>query len=315
MIRRELRPIPHRGGIWGTVAALAVSILALGVPAWTGWTERVALDSFLTVTGQRPTAVTRILSANVASDEILLSIAPERVIGVSTLADDPRVSNVVREASLRTTKVTGDIEQVLAADPSLVVLGAHNVDLARQVEEFGIRVIMLSGYESIEWIRTVIRTLGREADVADRAETVIATMDRRIQAVTDRVAGRPRPLVLSYSESGYVPGRQTTMDEVIGLAGGESLSGQLGFEGWQVLSQEQVIVNDPEVILLRGDAEWEADFHRQLTANPAFRDTRAVRNGRVYLIPGRLMVTGSHYIAETVEMLARVLHPDAFRDR
>lgn len=129
------------------------------------------------------------------------------------------------------------------------------------------------------------------------------------------MAGRPRPLVLSYSESGYVPGRKTTMDEVIGLAGGESLSGQLGFEGWQVLSQEQVIVNDPEVILLRGDAEWEADFHRQLTANPAFRDTRAVRNGRVYLIPGRLMVTGSHYIAETVEMLARVLHPDAFRDR
>lgn len=312
LVERTLRAALHAGGPWGLLAGLTASAMALGglplmVSMWPGESA-----SSLKVTGRPADTVSRILSVNLTSDEILLALAPERIIGVSSLADDPRVSNVVRKASLLSTKITGHIEQVLVADPSLVVLGAHSADLARQVGEFGIRVMVLSGYESLDWIRTVIRTLGREIKASDEAEALISAMDRRIQAVANRVDGRPRPLVLSYSESGYVPGAHTTMDEVIRLAGGNNLSGQLGFEGWQVLSREQVVLRDPEVILLRSDTAGEADFRREFVANPAFRGLRAVRDGRVYTIPGRLMVTSSHYIAETIEQVARVLHPEAF---
>jgi iron complex transport system substrate-binding protein len=314
-VERTLRTVLHASGLRGILAGLAAGALALGGLALMVSTGIGESTSFLNVTGRQAGTVSRILSANLASDEILLSMAPERLIGVSSLADDPRVSNVVYEASTRSGKITGHIEQVLAADPGLVVLGAHSADLARQVTEFGIRVMMLSGYESLDWIRAVIRALGRETNSSDRAEALIAEMDRRIRAVADRVDGRPRPVVLSYSESGYVPGAHTTMDEVIRLAGGDNLGGQLGFVGWQILSREQVVWRDPEVILLRSDTAEEADFQRQFMANPAFRGVRAVRDGRVYTIPGRLMVTSSHYIAETVEQVARVLHPEAFADR
>ena len=314
-MERTLRTVLHASGLRGILAGLAAGALALGGLALMVSTGIGESTSFLNVTGRQAGTVSRILSANLASDEILLSMAPERLIGVSSLADDPRVSNVVYEASTRSGKITGHIERVLAADPGLVVLGAHSADLARQVAEFGIRVMMLSGYESLDWIRAVIRALGRETNASDRAEALIAEMDRRIRAVADRVDGRPRPVVLSYSESGYVPGAHTTMDEVIRLAGGNNLGGQLGFAGWQILSREQVVWRDPEVILLRSDTAEEADFQRQFMANPAFRGVRAVRDGRVYTIPGRLMVTSSHYIAETVEQVARVLHPEAFADQ
>ena len=198
----------------------------------------------------------RLLSLNVTSDEIVLALAPDRVIGVSELALDPRSSNVVTEAAAVPLKVRGEIEQVLTAQPDVVVMGAHSADLARQVEEAGIRVVWIHGYQSIEWVRSVIRTIGVEMGLSERADRLVEQMDTRIEAVRRRVVSRQRPSVLAYSESGYVPGKDTTTDEVITLAGGDNIAARLGIAGWRKLSLEQVVIADPEVILLKEGAQW-----------------------------------------------------------
>jgi iron complex transport system substrate-binding protein len=256
----------------------------------------------------------RILSANVMSDEILLALVPERLIGLSVLADNPDSSNVVREAVVISTRVNADSERILMQSPDFVVIGAHQADVARQVEALGIPVFRIQGFESIDWIRSLIRTMGAMAGVPERAEHLVADMNARIEAISARVAGRPRPRVLLYSESGWVRGRQTTLDDVIRAAGGVNLAAEMGIIGSRKVSQERVIVADPDVILLRDARRWESGFRQTLLKDPAFQGVKALRDQRVYSVPARLLVTSSHHIAETVETIARLLHPEVFEE-
>ncbi len=257
---------------------------------------------------------TRILSANVMSDEILLALAPERLVGLSVQADNPDSSNVVQEAKVIPTRHNGDIERILMQSPDFVFIGRHQADVARQVEGLGIPLFRIHGFESIDWIRSLIRTMGVMAGVPERAEHLVADMNARIEAISARVAGRPRPRVLLYSESGWVRGRQTTLDDVIRAAGGVNLAAEMGIIGSRKVSQERVILADPDVILLRDARRWESGFRQALLRDPAFQVVKALRDQRVYSVPARLLVTSSHHIAETVETIARLLHPEAFEE-
>ncbi len=254
----------------------------------------------------------RIISVNITSDEILLALVPERLVAVSVLADDPEVSGVVREARLVPGRVKADTEQIFDLRPDLVVIGGHSVHVAAQLEQLGVRVVRIQGFESFEWIERLIRTLGDAVGARPRAEELIGTMRGRVDAVRQRVAGRPRPRVLSYAAGGGTSGRRTTFDDVVRAAGGENVAARLGMSGWKRLSLEHVLDADPDVVVMSASERRTPGFRAELLGHPALREVRALRDGRVYRLPGRLMITSSHYIVETVEALARLLHPDAF---
>lgn len=291
--------------------AIAVGAIALGGTIWMA--ARGGPPPASLPVEAEPVAA-RILSVNVTSDEILLAMAPERLIGLSVMADDPDSSNVVREAAAVPGRVSGDLEQILMLAPDLVVIGAHSADIARQAEDLGMRVFRIQGFESIDWIASLIKALGVAAGATDRAERIVADMANRIDAVRMRVAGRARPRVLLYSESGWVGGGRTTLDDVIRAAGGVNVAAELGITGWRKVSPEQIVMANPEVMLLRDARRWESGFRRALLADPAFQSVSALREGRVYSVPARLLVTSSQHIADTVEAIARLLHPELFNE-
>ncbi len=292
-------------------AAAVGGLLLFGGVATVAWTAGTtpAAPTGRPAPGSVPT---RVLSVNITSDEILLDLAPDLLVGLSYLATDPQASNVVLRAQRIPVRLKGDVERILSLQPDLLVIGGHQADIVRQVEALGIRTVRIQGFESLDWIRELIRTLGAAVGRPQRAEELVAEMDGRLAAVARRVAGRPRPRVLSYSAGGFVAGRRTITDDVIQAAGGENLAGLLGITGWKKLSLEQVVAGDPEVIVMRQTERWDPGFAQALRDHPAFRHSRAVATGQVYLLPGRLLVTSSHHIAETVEALARLLHPEAF---
>jgi iron complex transport system substrate-binding protein len=278
------------GHLWGFVAALV-------------------LASVCPVSADPPR---RIVSVNITSDEILLALVPERLVAVSVLADDADISCVVREARLVPRRVKAETEQIFDLRPDLVVIGGHSAHVASQLERLGVRVIRIQGFESFEWIEGLIRTLGGAVGARPRAEELIGTMRGRLDAVRQRVTGRQRPRVLSYTPGGGTSGRRTTFDDVVRAAGGENVATRLGISGWKRLSLEHVLDADPDVVVMSASQRRAPGFHAELLGHPALREVRALREGRVYRLPGRLMVTSSHHIVETVEALARELHPDAF---
>lgn len=253
----------------------------------------------------------RILSVNMMSDEILLALVPERLIGLSVTADTDS-SNIVEAAKAIPVRVDAESERILMLKPDLVLIGGHHATVVRQIESLGIPLFPIQGFESIDWIRSLIQQMGMSVGVPERADRLIGEMNARIERVSRRVADLPRPRVLLYSESGWVQGAKTTIDDAIRAAGGVNVAAEMGLVGGGKVPQERVIMADPDVILLRYSRTWESGFRQALLADPAFRDVKALRNQRVYSIPARLLVTSSHHIARTVESIARHLHPDAF---
>ncbi|MBI5058976.1 hypothetical protein HZB60_04220, partial [candidate division KSB1 bacterium] len=129
------------GRLW-LVAVLGVALSAAAI-------RLVSQTSVQPVPVNRGIVPTRIVSVNVMSDEILLALAPERLVGLSALADNPDSSNVVHEAVVVPTRLNGDIERILMQSPDFVVIGGHQADVARQVEGLGIPVFRIYGFESI----------------------------------------------------------------------------------------------------------------------------------------------------------------------
>jgi iron complex transport system substrate-binding protein len=320
---------PRLSGLLLAIAATALGLYVLwqaasfpfpSVPQGT----RVAAGGFPKVlidqTGRRvvlPQKPRRIVSVTLATDEILLALVePSRLLGVTYLAVDERISNMTQEAAAVPHKVRADPEQIISLQPDLVFVASYlRGEFIRLLQAAGVVLFQFQEYDSIAEVEQNIRLIGQVVGEEARAEALVAAMQARLQTLGEQL--RPigtRPRVLYWGAHGYTAGRMTSIDDLITYAGGENLAATYGLTGSANLSAEQVLAMNPQVIV---SGSFDQDGQRAIPAalmHPALRGTDAVRHGRVYTIPSRFLVTISQFIVDGVEAFARVLHgtaPDA----
>lgn len=280
------------------------------------WIARgISLSEDTTPHAQSSWPPQQIVSVNLGADEILLSLVPERVVAVSYLAVDPGISNVVEAARLVPHKLKADAERILALKPDLVVLGGHtSADVVEQLEKAGLRVIRLRRYNSIQQIEETILGLGEVVGEKERGKKLVAYMQARLQAIAKMTSKLQRPRLISYNPSGFTAGRETIFDDLVRYAGGQNLSADMGIKGFKKLSLERLLMMDPEAIITNAWTPRSPRFFQEFLAHPALQEVSAFKSKRVVRLPGRYMVTTSHYVVDGVEVLARLLHPDLFGD-
>jgi iron complex transport system substrate-binding protein len=283
---------------------------------------RVTGDGFPKVlidqTGRRvilPQKPQRIVSVTLGTDEILLALVePPRLLAVTYLAVDVRLSNMAHEAAAVPHIVRADPEQIIALQPDLVFVASYlRGEFIRLLQASGLMLFQFQEYDSVAEIQQNIRLIGQVVGEEDKAEALVAAMQARLHALAERLRLiRERPRVLYWGAHGYTAGRLTSMDDLITYAGGENLAATHGIIGAANLSAEQVLAMNPEVIVSGGDAQ---EIQRQLPPallHPALRETEAVRQGRMYTLPSRYLVTISQFIVDGIEAFAHVLHGSAF---
>lgn len=257
----------------------------------------------------------RIVSMTLGTDEILLSLVdPKRIVAVTFLATDPKISHVAEAAQAIPNKIRLDLERVVALQPDLVLVASYtSADFVKQLVDAGLPVVKLELFTSIQGIKQNILTVGRAVGEEEKARMIIEGMNRRIQEVERRVASsKKRPGVFSYGPTGSTAGRETTFDEMVTLAGGRNLAAEIGISGHVNLSLERLVMIDPEVIIL---SVWNPEapgFDQTFLRNPALQHLSAIRMKQVYSIPEKYLTTVSQYIVEAVEKMARLIHPELF---
>lgn len=257
----------------------------------------------------------RIVSANVRSDEVLLSLVNrDRLIAVSHLSLDPSLSNVAEEAEKIPYKVKTDPEMIYGLNPDLVVVGeGSSPDAINRLRALGITVFKTTRFDSLDDIQKAILDLGKAVGEEKNAEALVSMTQQRLRRVGERVSRAQRhPLVLYYSTGGYSGGQGTIVNEVIRAAGGRNLVAEKRINGYKKFSLEALVMDEPEVILLGERGEREKVLYQEVSSHPGLKQVKAIREKRVYIIPSRYLVTSSHYIVEGVERLARLLHPTLF---
>jgi iron complex transport system substrate-binding protein len=157
----------------------------------------------------------------------------------------------------------------------------------------------------------VMGRLGRLAERPEAADRAVATMRDRIEAVTTRVSGRPRPRVLYvlWPDPLIVPGRGALVSELIALAGGESVTAD-GGPGYPRYSMEAALARNPEVIVLASHGSERSPLVRAKWER--LGQVPAIAAGRLYTMDGNLMHRYGPRMVDGLERLARAIHPDAF---
>ena len=299
-----------RAQAWTRRITLAVLVAAL-VAAWA--VQALAFPRTLVDGAGRQVHLAappqRIFSATLATDNIVLSIVdPARVVGVTIYAKDPTGSYVVDKVQPHMTVVEAlSPELVIAARPDVVLVASwSSPDAVTQLQELGIPVYVFSAFDTVADAMENIRRVGEIAGEEERAQELIDGFYAQVAEIEARVAGRPRPRVLSMNSWGNTTGLNTPLHDIIEMAGGINAAAEAGIAGWQEINPETVIQLNPDVIVTESGEE----FVQRVLADSALQSVKAVREGRVYALDH----TGAlnHHFILAIRQLAELLHPEAF---
>ncbi|HUM17418.1 MAG TPA: cobalamin-binding protein [Candidatus Nitrosotalea sp.] len=252
----------------------------------------------------------RIISLVPSVTEILFTIgAQDRLVGRTDFCDYPAEAR--RKPSVG-GMLAPNLEDMVALKPDLVVAttAGNRLETFDQLERLKIPVFLVNPVTVSDVLDLVMR-LGRVTERTEAADRVVATMRGRIEAVSARVAARPRPRVLYvvWPDPLIVPGQGALVSELIGLAGGDSVTAD-GGQGYPRYSMEAALARSPEVIILASHgsersplvhAKWER-----------FSQVPAIAAGRLYAMDGNLMHRYGPRMVDGLERLARLIHPEAF---
>jgi len=254
------------------------------------------------------TAPRRVVSINLAADEILLEILPPgRLVAVTRFVDEPGGSNVVGKVPASIARIPrADMEQIVALEPDLVVVSEYtDADFLELLRRSGLRQHRMRGLTSLPGIRAAMLELGRAVGCEEAARTLVARYDARLAALAGCLQGVRRPRVLYWS-NGMTAGADTAIGSIIEGAGGANVGRELGLEGIVPLGAERAFVSDPDVVLV---GTWPGAVEAVRDA-PLLSQLRAVRDGRIVQMPTELLVALSQYTAEACWRLASLLHPE-----
>jgi iron complex transport system substrate-binding protein len=194
--------------------------------------------------------------------------------------------------------VTQDLCAVCAVDVSVVDDALAHLGCTAEV-------LTIDPHTLDEVLGSIV-ALGRATGRVAEAEALVTAQRERLDAVTARVAGRPRPRVmfLEWTDPPFAPGHW--IPEMIELAGGEPLLGRPGEKSVRV-AWEAVHAADPEVVVVAPcgfDREGCRSLADELVAAgrlPGGVPVHAVDANASWARPGTRLVDG-------VEELATLLH-------
>jgi cobalamin transport system substrate-binding protein len=272
------------------------------------------LLSILTAAQPRPQ---RIVSLIPALTEMLFAIgAGPQVIAVSSFDEyPPQVKNLQRVGAL----LDPDLERILSLRPDLVAVYGSQQDLLMQLGRANIPVYSYR-HAGLADVNRTIREIGDRVGHAPEAEALVRKIDAQMADIKERVSARPRPrtLLVFGREIGalrgiYASGGIGFLHDMLEVAGGEDVFADVKRESVQATT-ELILARKPDVILeIRGGPAETGSIAAEVAVWRALPSVPAVRNGRIHFIVDPRTVVPGPRVAEGTELLARAIHPEAFR--
>ncbi|MBN3562138.1 ABC transporter substrate-binding protein [Aliamphritea spongicola] len=255
----------------------------------------------------------RIVSMTIGTDEILARLVPpDRVVGITGLADYPSLSNVTGHYPPATKRLQGNIEEILSLEPDLVFIASYTqAETVRQLLGAGIPVVRLTDFSSFKDLATNIRLVAAATGSSPKAEQQLTELQQLLNRIKNTYRNAPQPRVLYYNLDGTTTGPGTTIDEIIRLADGFNVISETGIQGSQTISEELAISLAPDIILMgTGAPDNQDSTAMQLMQRPAWKNVPAVINRQVYSLKGAWLLSTSQYSWLAIEPVARLLHPE-----
>ncbi|MHC4193934.1 MAG: ABC transporter substrate-binding protein [Planctomycetota bacterium] len=262
-----------------------------------------------------PSKVSRIVSTAPSLTEILFALGlDDKIVGVSNDSDYPPEAAKKKKVG---TFWQLNIEAIIAAKPDLVVTLGFNQqkNLAERLSRMGYNGLTLK-IRKISELFDAIAKIGSATNADVRAESLVSDMKEKLQDLSALAASkRVRVLFVVQREPLRVAGRDTFVNEMIELAGGENAIGPT-LHKYPPIGAEQVIACAADVIIEPTMTAEDVIKQRQKAIQywSRFKNVPAVKNSRIYVIDGDAVSRLGPRICEGTQAIAKCLRPELFAE-
>lgn len=252
-----------------------------------------------------PAKIERAVSLAPSLTENVFAVgAGDRLIGVTTYCDYPAEAQKIAKIG---DTLNPNLENIIALKPQIVF-----VSTASQMQAFTERLarqniaVFVTNPQDIDGVYRSLYQIGDVMGETERANALIDELKKRVSNVEARTANaaKPKVFVQIAREPLFTVGKTSFINDLINRAGGVSVTSDVQ-EAYPKLSKEAALAFQPDVIILSESDDNQAP-------NDVFKDSPAVKNGKVFKIKADLLSRPGPRIVDGLERIAEVLHPESF---
>jgi len=244
-----------------------------------------------------PAQINAVVPSGPLAQMILYTVCPEKLQSLAvTLSKtqkqylDERIWSLPITGQFYGGAGTMNLEEIMRAAPDLIIDMGEAVDsIASDMDglqaQTGIPVIFIEA--SLTTMEQAYRTLGELVDASERADACADYIRDTLSDVREKAASIPENerlrTVYAVGENGTeVYGKGSLHAETLELVGAENVAivERYNSKGRTEVSMEQMLVWNPDVLILGGDADL-----RDVLSDPGWANVSAVQNGRAYEVP------------------------------
>ncbi len=248
----------------------------------------------------------RIISLSPGITELIFYLGlSEKLVAVTSSCDYPPEALEIP----RTGDVNLNMERLMEFQPDLIVTEKSiSSELVYQCDALGLPVIFLDA-GNIEEIFDSILLLGKATGEVEVSRQLVNSSEEEIEKIRARVneisTGKPvRVFVEIWSEPLMTAGKKSFINDIISIAGGENIAGEIDKNYFSV-SSEWVLEKNPEVIIVTTTGDKEKVLSRS-----AWQNISAIENKRVYEIDPDIFVRPTPRVIIGVREVFFRLYPD-----
>jgi iron complex transport system substrate-binding protein len=263
------------------------------------------------------TPVQKIVSLAPSNTEILYAInAGEQIVGRDDLSDYPEDAKTIQSIGGSMGKL--NLEAIVTLKPDLVLAaGIISPEQIKSLEDLNLTVYFLPNPETLEELYQNIETVGKLTGHVEDATALNVSLKKRVAEIEKKISSgsQTRPKVFYELDSTepnkpWTSGPGTFIDLLITKAGGENIGASLTDE-WAQISLEELIVQDPDIILL-GDAAYGVTVE-SLHQRAGWESLTAVKNNQIFTFDDDLVSRPGPRLVDGLETLAKLLNPELYK--
>ncbi len=249
----------------------------------------VLAEDGVTVTDMKGREITldapaaRIVALSPSDCEILYALgAEDTLVGRGQYCDYPEA---VLEIPAVNSGAETNLEQILALNPQVVVMTAmaQTTEQVEALEKAGVKVVV-SDAQDIAGTYEAIALLGKLVGKEAEADALITQMKDAFAAIAEKAENTGKTVYFEVSPLEYglwTAGKNTFMDELATICGLENAFADV--EGWQGVSQEQVLARDPDYIVTISMYFGEGPTPvEEILGRKGWEGLKAVKNQQVF---------------------------------
>ncbi|EJN02431.1 ABC-type hemin transport system, periplasmic component [Phyllobacterium sp. YR531] len=255
----------------------------------------------------------RVVSIGGSITEIIFALGEQsRLVGRDTTSVYPKEAFALPDVGyMRALSPEG----VLSINPTAIIAveGSGPEQAIDLLKKASVPFVFVPENYSATSVSEKIRIVGKALGVEDKANKLAEKVDAdlaAVQAETKDIKTRKRVLFVLSVQGGKImaAGTQTAANGIIKLAGAENAVG--GFTGYKALSDESILIANPDVILVMNRGDNHATAETELLANKAVAATPAGANKAIIRMDGQYLLGFGPRTASAVHDLSKSFYGD-----